>query len=85
MSDRRVVIEEPCEHGNAGMHDYRERLLFPGCTGGVRRVLEPGSYVLIEKDADGNWPRRALVELVWTNQGTYGVAPILDRLAGDTP
>ena len=79
MSDRRVVVEERlCPHGHASRHIIEGSRGLPRflslveCPGGSRRVLELGSYVLIEKDDDGEWP-------------TPFVPDMLDRLAGDTP
>lgn len=63
----RVVIEEPCEHGTMIAHliDGTEHRVFNAggwsdevkdeCPGGSRRVLDPGSYVLIQR-VDGKWP-----------------------------
>jgi hypothetical protein len=46
---RRIVIEELCEHGNSGMHDYIERPLFPGCPGGSRTILDGPTDEMVER------------------------------------
>lgn len=78
----RIVIEEPCVD--------RDRF---GCCedGWHRRVLDPGSFVLIEKE-DGEWPEWALhaAKPFYTfvaEDGYHGLATrsesdILDALAG---
>jgi hypothetical protein len=80
---RRVVIEEPCDHGLVtGPHEFN-----PDCPGGSRHVLDPGSYVLIEK-VDGEWPEDALDDIVaWLVKAGIGssgpLGELLDALAGD--
>ena len=42
----RIVIEEPCEHGEVGPHGIGIQARLIGqvdCPGGSRRVLDPGS------------------------------------------
>ena len=58
MSDHRVVIvAQPCPHGFTNRHllSLEDWTQLPPtlrwCETGTSRVLEPGSYVLIEKDA----------------------------------
>ena len=74
-------IEEPqscCDHWPDGDRRHREYEPCPTatfCDGSPTRVLEPGSYVLIEKDDDGEWPY---------DVSRYVRTWLLDRLAGDT-
>lgn len=51
----RVVVESPCE--KCGNTHVGERIVDAGCfgSGGSRRVLTPGEFVLVEK-VDGEWP-----------------------------
>lgn len=67
----RVEIVTECEHGQAGKHLLAEKRFDGcdqcrsgehgcgnphfDCPGGSRRVLEPGSFVLVEK-VNGEWP-----------------------------
>jgi hypothetical protein len=51
-----------CEHGNSGMHDYTERSLFPGCSGGTttkvevdHEVAERGTRHWVEDIEGDNW------------------------------
>ena len=82
MSDRRVVIETPCEHGLSYWHPVSGTA---GCYGHIRRVLEPGSYVLIEKDDAATVLREYLTDgrcgMIWLED----IPDLIDRLAGDTP
>ena len=59
---RVVEIVTECEHGWIESHasvpaegDAMHAGVWPICPGGSRRVLEPGSFVLVEK-VDGRWP-----------------------------
>lgn len=66
----RFVIEEPCRDGEYEAHyltraqievreaegAYIDEMGDPACDGGSRRVLDPGSYVLIERnERDSRW------------------------------
>ena len=81
----RIVIETLCEHGRAEgcpFHDpvcrSNRPCLATCCPGGSRRVLDPGSFVLIEK-VDGEWPEWLLDDL--EGRLAANIAEILDALA----
>lgn len=92
----RVEIVTECEHGYVEEHcaDHPELAgawhpEFWGyppegrcrrCSGGSRRVLEPGSYVLIEK-TNGEWPWHGTITRGWETSETQALYEWLDALA----
>ena len=74
MSEPRVVVL--CEHGAVKHDEYGRELT--GCDGG--RVLEPGSYVLVEK-VDGEWQVPIRLGLHGPDGGPVNVDEMFDYLA----
>ena len=99
MARRIVEVFDPCKHGRSEKHCadhpelaglwHAEYWGFPPegkcrpCPGGERRVLEPGSYVLVEKRGS-IWPKYANDALYrWaTTEMTVGADDLWDALAG---
>lgn len=79
----RIVIEEPCEHGEQAMHPTCNDLpgdpqhgLWCFCPGGSRRTLPEGSLVISKENGEWpavavDWPYEVIVALRhnWTDEG----------------
>ena len=86
----RIVIEEVtlCEHGRDGqclsggwVSQGRSEYTL-NCPGGSRRLLDPGSYVLIEKRGNA-WPEWARQPLFrYAREELHYTDEVFDALAG---
>src|SRR5690606_39582440 len=67
-----VEIITECKHGKSDPDSWEPSTSLSDegwCTGGSRRVLEPGSFVLVEKAEDGEWKDEdAETLLKWATQ-----------------
>ena len=90
----RIVIETPCPDEVGVEHPNCHYLAHIVCTkcGWIqgphecvkRRVLDPGSFVLIEK-VDGEWPDWVLVGLGWTLDDSHDLAAVMDGIWRERP
>jgi hypothetical protein len=86
MSEARLELVEPCEHGYVELPNDQSRhaqsTVPGGCPGGSRRVLSDGEFLFLERPTENKrWPDWvAKTCLEWARSDTTDVLDLLDML-----